>query len=280
MIFAELILNSRLYVRVAKFALFLAFFAGIIGTQFVYDRIKINAPAQDIPPSADFIKSFDLGLHSAWASYLWLNVRLQLPFMSKGLDRYLSDINTINELDPRFATPYAISVIVMPHEKHPDWTEAAIEIGKRGVEKADPDWRIPFYLAADYYLYLRNRTEAAKYFDIAARTPGIPENVRTYAINYGLFPSIRQEIKLIWKAIYESTEDELVKERAKAYIEHFEIVDMLENAIKIYKNRYGQYPARLEDLVEKNIIKEIPKSPFGFEFKIYKEKYVGIKSAE
>jgi len=222
-----------------------------------------------------------LGLHSALASFLWIDTRTELPFLQEGYQKFHDDLALINDLDPKFNTPYIFSMLVLPTTpKYPDRINAAIEIGKRGVELADPDWKLPFYLAATYHIYLKDRTSSAKYFDLAARTEGIPDIVQRFAINYGVLPSRREQTKQIWIAIYNSTDDKASKDRALAYVVHYEILDSLDAAVKKYKELFGNYPPSVEDLVAKKIIEGIPKDPFGYEFAMYPGGVVGIKQAE
>lgn len=248
---------------------------GIIGTQYLYDAKKIRGPETDFPISPNFLKSVDMGLHPMLASYLWLfQTRTELIkslFLPKdrqeeGYKRLIKNIGTINAVDPRYSAPYAFSVIVLPASTYPNRIQATIEIGKKGVAEADPDWQIPFYLAVTYHLELKDKVNAAKYFDIAGHTPGIPELVRIFSLSYGTIPTMREQTKQIWNTIYQTTDDPGTKERAKAYIIHLSILDYLDDAAKKYKNLYGEYPKDIESLILKKIIPEIPQDPFNFEF--------------
>lgn len=279
MALAKFLTKEKYRHTLAFLAVFLLL-SGIVSSQRVYDLIKLESPAIDFPPSTPIIKALDLGLHSAAASFLWFKIRLELPPLYKGLQRYLSYIETINDLDFRFSTPYLVSVVVLPDHRFPDRVSAAVRIGKKGIIYADSDWRLPFYLAATYVLYLDDVKNGVKYFDLAAMAPGIPEHVRRFAVNYGVHPSKRKAVKEAWKITYETATDESVRERAKKYVEHYEIVDFLQSAVDLYTKIYGKYPEVLEDLTGTGIIKEIPVSPLGFEYKIYKKGIVGIKPAE
>jgi hypothetical protein len=41
-----------------------------------------------------------------------------------------------------------------------DRISAALAIGNEGINNADPDWRIPYYMAADYFLELKDDKNA------------------------------------------------------------------------------------------------------------------------
>ncbi len=264
-------------------------FSGILGTQYLYDAKKIQTgKTVAFPLSADFLKSVDAGLHSMLASYFWLfGARGKLVgFILSGKEgaenryqQFSRDFDLVNKLDPKYSTPYAYATIVLPASKYLNTIHDSIEIGVRGVREADPDWKIPFYLATTYHLELKDHLNAARYFDLASRRPGIPELVRRYAINYGIFPNNREKTKQLWITIGESASDEFTKERAAAYVRHFEIIDYLDSAVQTYKKKYRAYPSDVADLVAKNIIPEIPRDPFGFEFQMYPEGQVGIKPA-
>ena len=272
----------------ARAILIVAFFGGIVETQYIYDAQKAQIPETDFPVSAKFLSYTDLGLHSTLASYLWLfKTRTELIrflFLPKedqkeGYSRYARDLAVINTLDPRYSAPYTLSVIALPSFKYADGVQAAISIGKRGIEQADPDWQIPFYLAVIYHIDLKDKTNAYKYFDIAGRTPGIPEQIRVFALNYGSIPTIREQTKQIWGAIYETTDDPDTKERAKKYVVHLTIMDYLESAAKTYKKQFGEYPKDIQGLVSKKIISEIPKDPLDFEFYMYTNGEIRVKEA-
>ncbi len=265
----------------------LALFGGITGMQYFYDAANVKSAQTDFAISPEFLKSVDMGLHSALASYLWLfktrTELVQFLFLPKdkqaqGYSRLARDIDAINTIDPRYSAPYAFSVIVLPASTYAGKIQAAIDIGRKGVEQADPDWQIPFYLAVTYHLDLKDRVNAARYFDIAGHTPGIPELVRVFSLNYGTIPTVREQTKQIWNAIYETTDDPATKERAEAYIVHLNILDYLETAAKTYKIRFGAYPKDVEDLISKQIIPQVPPDPFGFEFEIGTNGEVRVKS--
>ncbi|MDO8516466.1 MAG: hypothetical protein Q7S28_04395 [bacterium] len=241
--------------------------AAIAFMQFLYDGARTKDPIAPFTVSPQFARAFDLGLHSALASFLWIDTRTEIPALRDGAKKFMDELALINTLDPKFSTPYMYSVIVLPESRNfPERMQAAVDIGARGVRDADPNWQISFYTAATYQLYLKDLVNAAKYFDIAAHTPGIPDTVRGFAINYGTLKD-RDKTKGIWAAIYATTEDPDTKERARAYVAHFEILDLLDRGVGAYHVRTGRYPKTLDDLVAARIISIVPKPPFeGFEY--------------
>lgn len=272
--------SSYVLSKIFSYFFVLVLFGAVFATQYYYDLQKAKQKTLSIALSPKLAKAFDMGLHSALASFLWIETRTELPFLQNGYQKFAEELNLINTLDPKFSTPYSFSVLVLPITEYEGKVKAAIEIGERGVRDADPDWHIPFYLATVYHLYLKDAVNAAKYFDLAAQMPGIPEIIKRFAINYGVLPKLRDQTKQVWLAIYESTDDELAKERARLYVRHYEILDYLDQAAAVYKKQFGEYPKDIEELAAKKIVKEIPRDPFDLEFQMYEGGIVGIKKLE
>ncbi len=249
---------------------------GAVFVQYVYDATK---PPEAFAPVVVFpvpvLRSADLGLHSALASLIWLNAIQQIGTINNAYDGLVTDIRTINALDPSFAYPYAFGELVLP-ALDSSKVHDAILIGEDGVKNVR-DWRIPFYLASAYLLYLDDRENALKYFQIAAATPGIPAQIQATALNFGTQKDKRAQTKEIWSALYEGTDDEILRGQAEANIVHIEILEVLERGIEIYRQRTGEYPERIDDLVSTKILSEIPRDPFGFVFSIDEEGKLGSR---
>jgi hypothetical protein len=249
----------------------------IVYTQFLYDNFHVALPAGAFSLSPRALRSFVIGLHSATAAYAWIfgarDDLANLIFTKKdlvepGYRRFQSDFDAVTALDPRWSTPYAFTLMALPLSKYGLATEEAIRIGKQGLAVADADWHIPFYIAALYHTELGDKTNAARYFDIAARTPGIPNIVRTFALNFGVFPTARAQSKELWRSVYETAQDNETRTRAEMYLRRFAMLDLIDEAVKQYRKTYSAYPSAISDLVTNKIISEIPTDPFGFEFGI------------
>jgi tetratricopeptide (TPR) repeat protein len=251
--------SPSLYLRILPLLLL----AGAALLQYYLDKEKIHRqPVPSVIIPAQAIRTGDLGLHSAASTIMWIYTIQRMADYSKDLPEM---IKTINDIDPRFSYPYAFSTLVLPPM---GFIDQAIEIGIRGINEADPDWRIPYYLATTYHIFLKDRKNAAYYFNIAANTPEAPENIKSISARYGSTADHRGQTKQIWISIYETSNDEVVMERAKNNIIHLEIIEALEKAITIYRQRYGYYPKDINDLVTKKILRDIPESPLGVKFRL------------
>ncbi len=244
--------------------------AGVVMLQRSYDSVKPSFPeAASGTFSPDVVRLIDMGFHPAVGAFSWISTMPEILDIFNGKHEYVSDLAFVNGVDPKFSYPYAFSVLVLPVFSKavlPDGIGLAARIAQAGIQNADPDWRIPYYMAANYYLILHDKKDAITYYDITARTPGVPAFAARFSLNFGIGSNDRQTTEELWKTIRDSTNDTFTKNRAEAYIEHLQDFDYLDAAAKAYKANFGAYPSSIDLLVTKKIIPQIPQDPFGFTF--------------
>jgi hypothetical protein len=230
--------------------------------------------------SPDFIRAVDMGFHAGVGSFLWAGTMPEiLDLVLRGGAEYLQDERYVNAVDPKLSYPYAFTVIVLPAAEHyAGRVTDALAIGGRGIENADPDWRIPYYMATDYFLELKDYQDAILYYNLAAHTLGIPDYALRFSLNFGIRSNERQKTEELWATIRDSSNDEGTKERAQAYIDRLEIFDYLDAASKMYQTKYGTIPTSTDALVAGRIIPAVPEDPFGFTFVINKDGTSGINT--
>lgn len=251
--------------------------AAIVVLQIFYDSEKSKASySEPIVFKSDIVRVVDVGLHNAASDLMWL---ASIQYLGGGetptyekLDDYLF---LASDLDPKFAYPYAFGALLLPSFQQVD---KGIEIGLKGIENNVPDYRIPYYTATTYHLNKDDPINAAKYFDIAANTQGAPEGIKRVAANFGSRSDKRSKTMAIWEGIYTTTRDEIVKERAKNYLIHLQIMDLFDEASSQYFKQNNKYPTTPQDLVDAKILRAIPLDPFGFDFTFSTEGKVQVKN--
>jgi len=264
---------------IPKVVLLAILFAGIIGFQLEYDATKIAlSPASSGASSPELVRFTDMGFDSTFASLAWITTMPEIvDLFLNGHTEYLKNLAYVNALDPKLSYPYAFSVLTLPAvTTFPDALRDSIEIGNAGIANADPDWRIPYYMALNYYLELKDVKDAATYFNIAAETRGVPEYAARFATNFGIEPQDRAQVEALWATIYQSSNDPSTKQRALDYVERLRDFDSLEAAAKAYKARYGAEPTSTFALVTGGILSSIPQDPFGYTFIINANGTAGI----
>ena len=145
--------------------IFLILLAGITISQYLFDlnRAKL-APIEPLVMPSAVISVADLGLHNAAADFAWL-ASIQY-FGGRSATNYekLDDyIELANKLDPRFSYPYAFATLIFPGLNEVD---RSIEFAKKGIANGEPNWRIPYYLAATYHV---NKNDAKKKIKIQSQ---------------------------------------------------------------------------------------------------------------
>ena len=240
-------------------------FVLVFTAQYIVD---VRMPKFDaLPPfvlPGPVLRVVDLGMHSAAASLAWLEMIQNFSANPRsdfgGIERYVA---SVNDLDPYFAYPYAFGTLVLPEF---GLIDQGIAIGQRGMQIIPDDWRIPYYAGIIYHVKKKDRAKAAELFDRAAHTPGVPDQIKAFALNYGSAGTVRQQSRAIWTSVLETSDDEIVQERARAYILHYNIIDVLEEAARRYKISQGHFPKTPADLVTGKVLKAVPQDPFGLQF--------------
>jgi len=155
-------------------------------------------------------------------------------------------------------------LIILPGE---GFVKEAISLGEKGKRNLPEAWEPPYYTGLVYHIKLKDYLSAAKEFELAAEKLEAPPITKYFA---GLYYSLANERKLayaIFQTVYQTSENEFIKERAKKNIDHLDILNELEKAVEIYTSRYGRVNS-LDDLVRAKLIKEIPEDPLGIGFMI------------
>lgn len=243
---------------------FILLICGLFVSQYFFDQNKKKQlPPEPMVLDSKIVKAIDFGLHNAVADFAWLSAIQYFGGPSKSNYAKLNDYLLLStELDPKFSYPYAFGSIVLPSIGQ---TDQAITLAKIGIDKATPDWRIPYFLATTYHIDKNDSKNALYYFDLAARTPGAPKSAQLVVATYHSSADKRDQTKQIWQGIYDSSNDEIVKERAKNYIIHYELMSFLEEAGKFYQKQFGKFPKTPEEMVPA-ILKNVPIDPLGLQF--------------
>lgn len=207
--------------------------------QFEYDTTKIALPASSAQEVSPFmVRLLDMGFHPAVASFLWATTMPEILDLWNGKAEYFSDLAFVNAVDPKLSYPYAFSVLTLPAVPAQDDPQAVAQadaIGQQGIVNGDSDWRIPYYIATNEFLYAKNDPAAAEYYNLAAETPGIPGYAERFSLNFGIETNQRQKTEQLWETIKDSTNDLDTQARAQAYIDHLQDFDYLDAASAMYK---------------------------------------------
>ncbi len=223
-------------------------------------------------PRGEVMKPALLGYHHLGADVIWLRIIQVIgeqKASAKDYEWLAHALDVLTTLDPQYVYAYEAGGTVL--------TELAgrIDLSNQLLEKgihANPlAWRLPFFLAYNYFFYLDDYVRAADYMSQAARLPGRPAFVPelaarlyvegrnpTFALRY-LEAMIRETQEEQGRAVLENRYKEVLVEW------HIQVLD---RAVQQYVEKAGTPPPTLHDLVTQGLLTDLPKEPFDGEYQL------------
>ena len=247
--------------------------AGIVATQIVLDTTRAGIPKlqrMSHLPDGNILKVAALGYREVVADVLWLQV-----IQAMGDKRVSTEtgqwiyraLDVVTTLDPKFVRAYEAgahalcSIVVMPRESN--------QLLEKGIRHNPHEWRLPFLLGINHFFEFGDNQKAAEAMAMAARIPGAPEIIARLAAKLLVSAkSPQQAVELLAKVYEETTDDNvktLLEQRLREAIVERDLA-LFEDAIGRYQSQYFQRPARLEQLVQAGLLRELPQEPFGGQY--------------
>ncbi len=218
-------------------------------------------------PKGEYLKKVSLGHDSLMADLIWLRAIQVMgdkkvpPRQAEWLYRAL---DAATDLDPKFSYIYEAggTFLAVVNGEY----DLSSRLFKKGFDNNPWDWRLPFYLSANYFLYLHDYKKAAYYLGRAAELPGRPAFIPLLAARlYAQSGNPRFGLDLTY-TIYKNTTDKKVKDALRQRMKELQVeinLDTLESASNAFKNKYGRYPASVDELKAAGLIRGEPKDELG-----------------
>ena len=178
-------------------------------------------------------------------------------------------LNASTGLDPYFFDPYYVAQAHLTWEGNmPRETNTLLEKGSR---YRDWEWMLPFYIGFNHFYFLQENEKAAFYLMDASKRQGAPSLLPQLAARL-MYKANRTENAIIFlQEMIKRTDDDALKKMYETRLNALKGILFLERATAVYQDRFGRRPERLDDMITKNVIREIPKDPYGGEFYIDKD---------
>jgi len=179
----------------------------------------------------------------------------------------LLDVTTT--LDPNLIVAYRFGAMFLSQAPpagagRPD---QAVDLIRRGIQ-ANPDyWRLYEDLGFVYYFDLKDYQKAAEAFLEGSKKPNAQVWMKVMAAKIAAEGESFSTSMFLWKDIYESTSDPMIKENA---LQRLKLLKAQEDCRQLdaladeYTKRNGRRPARMSDLVLAGLLPRLPKDPEGF----------------
>jgi len=179
-------------------------------------------------------------------------------------------MDVITDLDPKFYTAYLFSAMGLLHY-HED-VKLAAPILEKGMAEFPDSWELPFWAGYGYYNRLMDYDAASKYFWEAYNKPDAPKQF------LGLMLSAMQQsgsfdrAAIAMKAMMDSTDNLNLKTIYAKKLVRLKNLDILMKAATRYKEKTGDFPKTLENLVTSGFLKQIPDDPESMKYQWNREK--------
>jgi len=251
-------------------SLILAFAGSAIGLLTVLERQRpasVRAAELSYLPKGEYLKVAALGYRQLVADLIWLKAVQHFGKGRQTTEGYLwayHAVDVLTDVDPKFAFAYQAGGIILG--VWANLPQESIALLTKGMRHNPEVWELPFYVGYDYFYELHDPVQAAKYLRIASELPGAPAYLPNLAARMTVEAGDPDAALEFLERVYEQSQDERMREaltkRMKEVIAEKDI-RFLEEGVRRYKARYGKLPVRLEDLVTRGIIVQIPDGPLG-----------------
>ena len=105
----------------------------------------------------------------------------------------------------------------------------------------------------------------------ASRRPGPSEQLLSLASRLSYKEKKTENAIVFLEALLKKTEDVRVKKDYETRVRALQARLLLERSVSAYKEKFGRAPISLQRMIEKGIMKEMPKDPYGGKFSISPE---------
>ena len=173
-------------------------------------------------------------------------------------------LETITDLDPYFWDAYLFAEMLLTWQAGK--YEAANKLLLKARQYRTDDYRVPYYLGFNYFYFMKDNVNGAKYLMEASRLPGSHYWLASLAARLSAYASQHRIAIVFLKEMIGETKDERIIGEYMLRLKALEILDMLERKVTEYQETHEGMPSSLTELVTAGLIESIPEDPYGGEF--------------
>jgi tetratricopeptide (TPR) repeat protein len=236
-----------------------------------------NQQPELIIRSGKMLKKMSLGYDSLLADIYWTRAvqyfgyRVGKPGETFPLLDPLLDITTT--LDPHLIVAYRFGTIFLsePDPAGAGEPNVAVELVKKGIAANPDEWRLYQDLGFLYSIRLKDYPKAAEAYLEGSKNPKAHIFMKVLAASVAGKGNDLETSRLIWGEVYNTTQDELVRNRALQHLKAIQAnldLQHLNEASEAYATKLGHFPATIGDLQEAGFVHGDPKDPEGYPYVI------------
>jgi tetratricopeptide (TPR) repeat protein len=183
----------------------------------------------------------------------------------------LLDITTT--LDPYFDIAYRFGAIYLA-EDYPGGAgrpDLAVKLLEKGYERQPGKWRYLQDIGFVHYWWRSDFSEAAAWFEKAAKVPGAPWWMKSLAAVTLAEGGDRRSSRILWESLLNGGDNDWLRreaERRLGQLDAMDQLDVLKEAAQRYALATGRVPASWQDLIRAGYLRSEPYDPTGTPYRI------------
>jgi tetratricopeptide (TPR) repeat protein len=248
-------------------------FTGSVLALHQVDQVRGNqATLEEILyiPSGTALKRLSLGYTGLLADIYWTRAvqyfgqKHQQEALHYELLNPLLDITT--DLDPHLIIAYDFGSVFLsqPAPVGAGQPDKAVALVEKGI-RANPEyWRLYFTLGYIHYFDRKDYKAAREAFQTGSEKPGAYFWMKVMAAEMAQHAGETGFAQEIWRRLYESSQDAMVKDNARQHLAALSIekeIDDLNQRVDIFRQRTGHLPLSWYDLIRAGLLRGIPVDP-------------------
>ncbi|MDA3918362.1 MAG: hypothetical protein PF690_15500 [Deltaproteobacteria bacterium] len=186
----------------------------------------------------------------------------------KHADYIYNSVDVITDLDPWFWDAYLFADLLLT------WDFKKIDMANKLLFKAREyrtnDFKVPYHIGFNYFYFLKDNMNGAKYMMEAASLPGSPTWLNGLGTRLSVYQNQYKPAIMFLSETLKKTHNPALAKQMEIRLNTLIALDKLEKAVQEYKKIFGFLPLKITDLIDKGFVKTIPQDPYGGEFIILK----------
>jgi tetratricopeptide (TPR) repeat protein len=271
-------MNSKRAIAILCLLVLSAGFTGIWRLQRSIDQqLSVLNEEQDevLLRSGKMMKLLSLEYAPLMADVYWTRVVQYYGSKSERREQNLDGLwpllDLATTLDPNLIPAYRFGSTFLAEARpvgagRPDY---AIELIERGIRENPEYWRLYQDLGNIYYFSLQDSQKAAEAYDAGSKVAGARPWMRIMAARIAERGDTRQTSRLLWTEIYQSAQDDTVRENAKTHLILLKTDDdkeQLDRLLADFAKKTGRQAENLKELVNAAMLRDVPVDPDGFPY--------------
>ena len=163
-------------------------------------------------------------------------------------------------LEPHFKQTYTFAQGTLPW--YTNKVEITMNILDRGKDHRVWDWIPNFFIGFNHFYFNQDYQAASKALMDASQVPDAPSSLATWGARLASQAGQFKIALEFLEGMYATTEGEQQREMIKERIVAVQGAYVLQQAVDRFRDQYGSYPISLDELIDRDILSEIPFNPY------------------